>query len=221
MGPGAALDARAGRPRKLAQQEATTVLGPAAAASAGDPDARSHHPARRTVLRNDRGALMFAAIGRGAAAGAAGTAALNAVTYLDMAVRARPSSSTPQRAVELLAERAGRPVPGDGEERENRLQGLGALSGIATGVGIGVCAGLLAPLLDRLPLPLAGGVLGAGAMAATDVPMAGLGLTDPRSWSRSDWLSDAVPHLAYGLVTMATFSVLRRARRSRRASGTS
>ena len=36
---------------------------------------------------------------RGAAAGAAGTTALNVVTYLDMAVRGRPASSTPERTV--------------------------------------------------------------------------------------------------------------------------
>jgi hypothetical protein len=35
---------------------------------------------------------MFKGLARGAAAGAAGTTALNAVTYLDMAVRARPAS---------------------------------------------------------------------------------------------------------------------------------
>jgi hypothetical protein len=36
----------------------------------------------------------------GAAAGAAGTTALNTVTYLDMAVRGRPTSSTPEDIVE-------------------------------------------------------------------------------------------------------------------------
>jgi hypothetical protein len=36
----------------------------------------------------------------GAAAGAAGTAALNAVTYVDMTVRGRPASDTPERTVE-------------------------------------------------------------------------------------------------------------------------
>ena len=39
----------------------------------------------------------------GAAAGAAGTTALNAVTYLDMTVRGRPSSSTPEDTVEKLS----------------------------------------------------------------------------------------------------------------------
>ncbi len=39
----------------------------------------------------------------GAAAGAAGTTALNAVAYLDMAVRGRPASSTPEDTVERLS----------------------------------------------------------------------------------------------------------------------
>jgi hypothetical protein len=29
--------------------------------------------------------------------------------------------------------------------------------------------------------------------------MAAMGVSDPRKWSVSDWLSDLVPHLAYGL----------------------
>ena len=40
---------------------------------------------------------------RGAAAGAAGSTALNAVTYLDMAGRGRGSSSTPEQTVQALA----------------------------------------------------------------------------------------------------------------------
>ena len=35
----------------------------------------------------------------GAAAGAAGTTALNFLTYVDMAVRGRPASSTPEKTV--------------------------------------------------------------------------------------------------------------------------
>jgi hypothetical protein len=147
------------------------------------------------------------------AAGAAGTTALNAATYVDMAMRARGASSTPATAVEKLAERAGKPVPGEGEERQNRLEGLGALSGIATGVGIGVAAGLFAPVLTRLPLVLSAAVVGAGAMAATDLPMTRLGLTDPTSWSGADWASDAIPHLAYGAATVAVLRGFRSQRR--------
>jgi hypothetical protein len=146
---------------------------------------------------------MFKAVVRGAAAGAAGTTALNAVTYLDMAVRGRPSSDTPQQAVEKLAEQAGVDVPGEGEARDNRIQGLGPLAGIATGVGIGVAAGLLRPIVGRLPTLIGAPLLGAAAMAGSDLPLAKLGLTDPSKWTSVEWLSDAVPHLAYGAVTFA------------------
>jgi len=162
---------------------------------------------------------MFRALGRGLAAGAAGTAALNAATYADMAARGRGSSSMPEKAVETLAERAGVNIPGDGDARENRLQGLGALSGILTGVGIGAAASLLGPIVRRLPLPLAAVAVGGAAMAATDGSMTKLGLTDPSSWSPADWASDAVPHLAYGAVTAATLRALgRNAKASRPAS---
>ncbi|MGH4015993.1 MAG: hypothetical protein ACRDSL_19140 [Pseudonocardiaceae bacterium] len=54
----------------------------------------------------------------GAAAGAAGTTALNAVTYLDMAVRGRPASDTPERSVQRLAALAQVEVPGGPEQRQ-------------------------------------------------------------------------------------------------------
>lgn len=139
-------------------------------------------------------------VARGAAAGAAGTTALNAVTYLDMAWRGRPASSTPEQTVEKLAHTAGVDVPGDDETRSNRLAGLGPLTGIATGVGVGVLAALLA---RRLPLPALAGVTGAAAMAGSNGPMTALGITDPRTWSAGSWVSDVFPHLAYGVVTAA------------------
>jgi hypothetical protein len=37
-----------------------------------------------------------------------------------------------------------------------------------------------------------------------------LKITDPRQWSTSDWLSDLVPHLAYGVVAAAALRGLRR-----------
>ena len=41
---------------------------------------------------------------------------LNAMTYLDMAIRARPSSDTPSQAVEQLAHKTGAQIPGaDGQ----------------------------------------------------------------------------------------------------------
>ncbi|MGI9157582.1 MAG: hypothetical protein ACR2FG_13275 [Marmoricola sp.] len=142
-------------------------------------------------------------VAAGVAAGAAGTTALNAVTYLDMAVRGRPTSSTPEDTVEKLASMAGVEIPGDEDSRSNRLAGLGPLTGLATGAGIGGALGLARGFGFRPNLLLAALVTGAGAMAGTDSPMAALGVTDPRTWAAKDWLSDAVPHLAYGIVTAA------------------
>lgn len=151
-------------------------------------------------------ASLGRALAVGAAAGAAGTTALNAVAYLDMAVRGRPTSDTPERTVERLADELGVEIPGDPDTRSNRVAGLGPLTGIAAGVGVGIAGGLLAGRV-RLPLPLAALVFGAAAMAASDGSMAALGVTDPRTWPASSWLADLVPHLAYGAVTAAVLEL--------------
>jgi hypothetical protein len=143
---------------------------------------------------------------RGAAAGAAGTTALNAVTYVDMAVRGRPPSDTPERGVETLAAAAGVPIPGTGRRRESRLTGLGALAGIATGVGVGAVLGVARQWGWR-PTGVTGGVLTTGiVLVAANGPMTVLRITDPRSWSAADWLADLLPHVAYGVVTYATLA---------------
>ena len=140
-------------------------------------------------------------------AGAAGTTALNTVTYRDMAVRGRPISDSPERVVKTVVEGAGAEIPGSGDTQDNRLQGLGPLSGIGVGVGVGVVASLLrSVLLERgvhVPAPVAVLLISVAAMASSDVPLKVFGISDPSSWSAPDWLSDAVPHLAYGLVTYA------------------
>jgi hypothetical protein len=151
---------------------------------------------------------MLKAVLRGVTAGAAGTTALNAVTYVDMAVRGRPASEMPATAVERIVDELGVPVPGTGETRRNRVQGLGPLLGISTGVGVGVVASFLRPVLVRLPTVIGAVLVGGGAMAMSDLPMTKLGLTDPKEWSPADWAGDALPHLAYGLVTVATLRQL-------------
>jgi hypothetical protein len=40
-------------------------------------------------------------------------------------------------------------------------------------------------------------------LVATNSPMTVLGVTDPRTWSTADWISDVVPHLAYAAVVKA------------------
>jgi hypothetical protein len=143
---------------------------------------------------------------RGVAAGAAGTTALDVVTYLDMAVRGRPASSTPERTVEKLAETAHLSVPGEGAQRASRLEGLGALTGLLAGVGVG---GLLG--LARAAGLRAGTLLTAAAvLVSTNGPMTVLRVTDPRSWSVADWISDLVPHLAYAVVVTTTLDALDR-----------
>ena len=147
---------------------------------------------------------------RGAAAGAAGTTVLNTVTYLDMVLRGRGVSSTPEKTVEVLADKAHVPIPGEGETRDNRVAGLGPLTGIAAGVGVGVLAGLGRAAGFR-PRPLVGGLVATlAALVGTNGPMTVLGITDPRTWSTVDWVSDVVPHLAYGLATHATLAGLDR-----------
>jgi hypothetical protein len=37
-----------------------------------------------------------------------------------------------------------------------------------------------------------------------------LGITDPRDWPASSWVSDLVPHLAYGFVTAAVWELAQR-----------
>lgn len=141
---------------------------------------------------------------RGAAAGAAGTTALDAVTYLDMAVRGRPASDTPVQVVQRLAGDAGVELPGTRAQRRNRFAGLGPLAGPVTGVGVGALAGLLRSTGVRLPTAIGGPLLGAAAMLAADAPVAALGISDPRTWSTTDWVGDVVPHLVYGVTTHAT-----------------
>jgi hypothetical protein len=142
---------------------------------------------------------MSGVLKRGLLAGAAGTTLLNAVTYLDMAVRGRPASDTPERTVDAGLSKLGREVPGSSDQRSARRTGLGALSGIGSGLSIGVGASAARAFGLRLPGPVAAVATGAGAMVATNLPMTALGLTDPREWTATDWVSDAIPHLAYGI----------------------
>lgn len=142
----------------------------------------------------------------GAAAGAAGTTALNTATYVDMTVRGRPTSSTPEDTVEQLADVAGADVPGDEDTRPNRLAGLGALTGIAAGVGVGAAYGLARAAGWRPGLLVGTLATTLGAELAGNGPMTALGVTDPRTWPPSSWAADLGPHLAYGLVTAAVMA---------------
>ena len=146
----------------------------------------------------------------GMAAGAAGTTALNAVTYLDMAIRGRAASSAPETAVQTIGGKLGIEVPGDPDTRQHRTTGLGALLGIATGVGVGSVLGVARAAGWRPSLSRSAVLVGLAAMLGSDTPMVLLGISDARDWSVADWLSDLAPHLAYGLATAATAQAMDR-----------
>ena len=73
----------------------------------------------------------------------AGTTALNAATFLDMALRKRPASSTPDRTIQRGAELVGLRLPKDDQEPQARASGLGSQLGAFAGVGTGVTLGAL------------------------------------------------------------------------------
>lgn len=151
---------------------------------------------------------MAGSVGRGLIAGAVGTTVLNAVTYVDMAVRGRPASEMPARTVTTGLDLLDVEVPGRGAERQSRETAFGALAGIAAGVGVGLASSLARAAGLRLSPVLGPAVTGAAAMAVTDLPAAALGVTNLTSWSAEDWAADAVPHLAYGLATHQTLRAL-------------
>jgi hypothetical protein len=154
-----------------------------------------------------RGALF------GVVAGALGTVALNVATYADMAIRGRPSSNAPSKMVGMLAEKAGLPLSSQGkgsqdQAAQNRESGLGALLGYVNGLGMGAAYGLLRSRLDDVPIPLASTAVGLAAMAASDIPLVALGVSNPRTWGVSGWAADIIPHIIYGLVTVTAYELL-------------
>jgi len=146
------------------------------------------------------------ALAKGLIAGAAGATALNAVTYADMATRGRPASTVGEQSVQRLADLAHVDI-GAGEAGENRKAGLGPLLGYVTATGVAVA--FAAAGGSRLPTAASAGVLTALAMVGANGPMTALKVTDPRSWTPSDWLADLVPHVVYGWVTAVTLDRLR------------
>ena len=59
-----------------------------------------------------------------------------------MALRGRGTSSAPEDTVDALAAKAGLTIPGDDDTRQNRVSGLGPLTGLLAGVGVGAVLGL-------------------------------------------------------------------------------
>ena len=149
----------------------------------------------------------------GAVAGAVGTVALDVTTYADMAIRGRSSSGAPAQMVGMLAKAVGLPLSAQGvgsqdETAKNRENGLGALLGHVNGIGVGVAYGLLRSRQDQVPIPLAGIGVGLVAMAASDIPLIALRVSNPKTWGFSGWAADAIPHLIYGLATVTVYEAL-------------
>lgn len=149
---------------------------------------------------------------RGIAAGAAGTSALNATTYLDMLLRGRPASDLPERAAARLAARLGVDLTGSGDEGASaaRRTAIGALLGYATGAVVGAAYGMVRPRAAAFRPAVAAAGATLAAMAASNVPAAMSGLTDPRTWGWEGWLADLVPHVAFGVATALTYEGLTR-----------
>ena len=145
---------------------------------------------------------ILTGITSGLLSGAAGATALNIVSYAQQAVKGTPSSATPDQAAQAIVHAVGAEVPGSPDMRQNRLEGLGPLSGYAVGMGVGALGGALRALSVKIPIGLAPFVLGLGTMAISDTVMTALGITDPRTWTAASVAKDAVPHLSYGAITV-------------------
>ncbi|MEO7021678.1 MAG: hypothetical protein ABI234_16110 [Ktedonobacteraceae bacterium] len=156
---------------------------------------------------------MIRTLWRGLLAGAVGTVAINMATYVDMALRGRPSSNAPAQMASKLASMAHLPLSqhdsgAEDETAQHRASGLGALLGYVNGLGMGVIYGVLRSQSDEICLPLAGTLVGLAAMAASDVPLALLKVSNPKTWKAADWLADLIPHLIYGCVTVVLYEDL-------------
>jgi hypothetical protein len=143
----------------------------------------------------------------GTIAGAVGTLALDAVSYGDMLLQGRTASALPGQAAARLAESVGvRLGAPDSDAAGNRGAALGALLGYGTGVAVGAAFGVWAR--RRSPGATAGPALCVVAMVVANGPMVAQRLTDPRTWGPRGWLSDIVPHLAYGWATVSTYRAI-------------
>jgi len=143
----------------------------------------------------------------GAIAGATGELALNVVSYADMLVRARPSSTMPGKVAGRMADIAGVELAQPGERAEiaeARKEASGALLGYGMAVGTAVAYAMLRRAGLRLPVPIGGVLMGGAAMAVSDSAATALGVTDPTTWGVSGWLGDIIPHVAFGIAAAAT-----------------
>lgn len=145
-------------------------------------------------------AKPWAGITAGLLAGAAGSTALNAVTYLDQAATGDAPTASP--AGTSVTEAARQTTDAAGKQADSaRARALGPLGGLGIGVGVGAVAGAIRGA-NATPHPVVAAIVtGAAAMAVGD------GAAVASGGARRDWASpanlarDLVAHLAYGAVT--------------------
>ncbi len=139
---------------------------------------------------------------KGLLAGAAGTIALEIVSYGDMLLRGRPASELPATVVQKIATRMGASefAHADDAATKARRSAVGALLGYGVGLGAGVGYALMRPNVERwLPWPIGGAMLGAVTLIASEGSATALGATDWSTWSTAEWIADIVPRTLYGL----------------------
>ena len=149
------------------------------------------------------GRSMLAAV----AAGAVGTIALDAMSYLDMLVRGRPASTVPAKVATRITDAVGIGL-GEESRKDSRGNAIGGLLGNLTGVSVALCYGLTRRFTARPPTLPTGLAVGAVAMVTSDVPATLTGATRPSQWGWVGWLADIAPHAVYGLVTVAVHDAL-------------
>src|SRR5947207_6011370 len=144
--------------------------------------------------RRRKNSMLNAAL-RGIIAGATGTVALDTATYMDMAIRGRSSSNASSKMIDTVAKQLhlllSSQVSGSKDQTvQNRESGLGALLGYVNGLGTGVIYGMLRSRFDEIPAPLAAALVGLTTMAASDIPMVALRVSNPKTWGISGWVAD-------------------------------
>jgi hypothetical protein len=137
------------------------------------------------------------------AAGAAGSALLNAATYADMAIRGRPASKVPRRVIKEFARWGGvRRLP------RARTEGLSMLLGYADGLATGMLFGVLRPRARDVPWYFAGAGIAAYTLMLSEGIAIAMRKTDARKWGIAGLLEDVVPRLLYGCVTCLVYDAL-------------
>ena len=145
---------------------------------------------------------LAAAVGKGLFAGAAGTAAMTALSTLEMKLRGRPASSTPARAAEKVL--GVQPVDEEAEARFSNLVHWGYGTAWGGVRGLIAAAGLTGPAATAAHL--------AAVWGSEQVMLPALDAAPPLTeWGAREVAIDAFHHLVYAAATGVAYSLLDRA----------